>query len=58
VQKLLLLSVLIATIAIPALAARDPNPRRGVKRAVFFYLAFNLCYLFGLLYIYPRLNPS
>jgi len=57
-QKLLLLSVLMATIAIPALAARDPIPRRGVKRAVLFFLVFNLCYLFGLLYIYPKLTPS
>lgn len=53
-QKLILLSGLMAVIIVPALAARDHLPRRGLKRAVIGYFAFTLWFLFALLYIYPR----
>ena len=55
-QKLLLLSILFALMAIPALAARDPNPRRGFKRAMFFFLAFCIAYAMALKYVYFRLS--
>ena len=54
-QKLLLLSVLVAVISIPTLAARDSNPRRGFKRARFFFLAFCIAYVVALKYAYFRL---
>jgi len=54
-QKLLLVSLLIATIAVPMRAARMRGPRRGLRRAVFWTLAFNLLYLFAIRVIYPRL---
>jgi hypothetical protein len=30
---------------IPALAARDHNPRRGVRRMLFWLLFFNIAYV-------------
>jgi len=44
VRKLLLLSVLVATVAIPAVAAMDPRPLRGLKRALFWTVLFDLAY--------------
>jgi hypothetical protein len=53
--KLLLLSVVIATIAFPILTARDASAQRGLKRALLLITAFNLFYLFALRFIYPHL---
>ncbi len=53
--KLLLLSILIAIVAIPAIAARDRNPRRGFKRALFFFSAYCVFYVLALKYLYFRL---
>ena len=55
-QKLLLLSILVALIAIPTLAARDPNPRRGFKRAAFSFMIFCVGYVLALKYAYFRLS--
>jgi len=52
-KSLLLISVLIAALAIPAMAARDPNPRRGVKRMVLLLLAFNAVYLAYITLVHP-----
>jgi hypothetical protein len=54
-HKLLLLSMVIATIVIPIIAARDPNPRRGLKKALFAIVVFAVVYLFALLFIYPKI---
>ena len=53
--KLLLVSILIAMIALPALAARDPNAQRGLKKTLVWFLAFNVFYLFAIRYLYLRL---
>ncbi len=53
--KLLLLSAIIMTIAIPVRMARDPNPQRGFKRTLVFYLVFCFCYVLALKYVYFRL---
>lgn len=55
-QKVLLLSVLAAVIAIPALAARDRYARRGFKRAVLFFAAFCVAYSLALKFLYFRLS--
>ncbi|MEO6238917.1 MAG: hypothetical protein ABIQ52_18125 [Vicinamibacterales bacterium] len=52
--KLLLLSIVILLIAIPILASRDRNPRRGLKRALLWMLAFNLFYVVIVRFIYPH----
>jgi len=54
-SKLLLLSVLIATMAIPIIASRDSNPKRGMKKNVQWFLAFLVVYVIACLVVYPRL---
>jgi hypothetical protein len=54
VGKLILLSVVIAMIAIPVLAARDRNPNRAFRRTVFFIFIFNAFYWLAVRFIYPR----
>lgn len=55
-SKLILLSVLVALIALPSLASRDSHPTRGLKRAVLLMVAFNLAYAFAVLVLVPRLG--
>jgi hypothetical protein len=55
-SKLILLSVLVAFVALPSLAARDPHPRRGLKRTLLWMVAFNLAYAVGVLVLVPRLG--
>jgi hypothetical protein len=52
--KLVLISLLVATIVIPARAARDPNPVRGMKRAVGHTVAFVVCYTAALVFVYLK----
>jgi hypothetical protein len=54
--KLLLVSVLIAMIAIPVMAARAKNSHRGLRWTVIGIILFNLFYLFAVRFIYPRLQ--
>jgi hypothetical protein len=56
VGKLILISILIATVALPMRAARDPSPTRGLRRAVLWIVAFNVCYLIAIVYILPRVS--
>ena len=53
--KLLLVSILFALIALPSLAARDPNPRRSLKKALLWFAGFNCVYLLAVRYLYVRL---
>jgi hypothetical protein len=53
--KLILISVVISIILLPALAARDPNPQRGLKRTVVGWIVFNFVYLLMVRFIYTRL---
>jgi hypothetical protein len=55
VQKLLLVSIVIATVAVPLRAARNPSAIVGLRRMVAALLAFEVLYLAALLFIYPRL---
>jgi hypothetical protein len=52
-KSLFLLSIVIAAVVIPVLAARDPNPLRGVKRMLFLLLVFNVVYLGYITMIHP-----
>jgi hypothetical protein len=54
--KLLLISILIANLTLPMLAARDPSPRRGLRRTVVSLVLFNVFYLIGIVYILPRIS--
>jgi hypothetical protein len=52
--KAILISIVIGLIALPILAARDPNPRRGLKRALAGLAAFTILYAFLLAFVLPR----
>jgi hypothetical protein len=54
VSKLILASILIATIAAPVLGAGDADPRRGLKRTLLFLLLFNVVWLAMLTLVYAR----
>ncbi len=52
-QKLLLVSILAATVAIPLIAARARSLRQSVRRSVVLTATFCFLYWLGLLYVYP-----
>jgi hypothetical protein len=54
-KTLLLISVVIAAIAIPAAAARDARPRRGMFRALLWLLVLNALYVAYLTLLHPVL---
>jgi Ca2+/H+ antiporter len=56
VQKLLLLSVIIATFAIPALLERRTGGRTTFATLLGAFVAFVGLYVLGLIFIYPRLS--
>ena len=55
-QKLFLISFIAACLALPMLAARDPAPVRGLRKALLWWATFNSCYLIAWLVLYPRLH--
>ena len=54
-DKLLLMSVIFATVLIPLWTSRHPSPRVGIKYTVILMLGFNFIYLVALLKLWPRL---
>jgi hypothetical protein len=56
VQKLLLLSVVLAAICVPVLAAQGRSGPRALKKTVTILLFFNAFYLFAILYLYGSLG--
>jgi len=55
VANLILISILVATVLVPLRAARDPSPVRGLRRAILWFVGFNLVYLLAISYLVPRL---
>lgn len=53
-DKVILVSIIVATIVVPTLGARDANPRRGIKRTLVFLFAFNVLYLALVTMAYTR----
>ena len=53
--KLLLLSVIFATILLPARAARMKNAKLGFRRTVISLAVFNLFWVLGLAFLYGHL---
>jgi hypothetical protein len=55
VQKLVLMSVLIATFWVPMAYASSPNIRRSVRKMRKTFAIFCVSYVIGIVYIMPRL---
>jgi hypothetical protein len=51
--KLLLLSILFATLAIPAFAARERNPVRGLRKLLAGMFLFSLFYWLVVMFLTP-----
>jgi hypothetical protein len=54
-KALLLLSIVLASLVVPTLAASAPEPRRAVRRMVLVLLAFNAVYLAYVTLLHPYL---
>jgi len=53
--KLLLLSIIMGTIALPAHAARNKNPRTGLRNTIRWLAVFNMLYVMSLRLLWHRL---
>lgn len=53
--KLILTSILLATIVVPLRASRDRSAKRGLRRATLGFAAFVALYLFLCVVVYNRL---
>jgi hypothetical protein len=51
--KLLLLSVLAATVAMPTIASREPNAVRGLKKLLAGMFGFSLFYWLVVMFLTP-----
>ena len=54
-DKLLLLSIVLAMLFIPIATAQDPDPRRGFRKMIWGLVLFGFAYMIGLFVVYPRL---
>ncbi len=52
-KTILLLSIVLAALAFPLVLARDPDPRRGMRRLLLLLLVFNAAYLFYVTRLHP-----
>lgn len=52
-KTLFLMSIVFAALAFPVIAAKDPDPRRGLRRLVILILVFNALYLFYVTQLHP-----
>lgn len=54
--KLVMMSVLFATILIPLRHARSDDAERALKKVVIEFCWFNLAYVLALVFVVPRLG--
>ena len=54
-KKLILLSMIIASIVIPARTARIKNPQEGLRKMLIQVLIFELIYLILVTFVWTRL---
>lgn len=52
--KLILLSVLVATVVMPSLAAREQSPFGGLKKLLAAMFAFSLFYWVVVMFLVPE----
>jgi hypothetical protein len=53
-SRFLLLSIIVATVAIPALAARDRSARRGLRTLLVRIVPFVLLYWMAVMFLTPE----
>lgn len=53
-SKLILLSIVISLLAIPARAAREAKPRKGLRKLFTATIAYQAFYAFALMYLWGR----
>ena len=53
--KLLLISIILGPIVLPARAAHIKNPQAGLRKALIWVSVFNLCYVILLRVLWHRL---
>jgi hypothetical protein len=53
--KLLLMSVIFATVLIAVWASADQQPRRGLAKAIRALLIYCFIYLMLVMYVYPEI---
>lgn len=49
------MSVVLVTAMLAAVGARDPLPRRGLRRTVMGLVVFNVLYAALVAFVYPRI---
>lgn len=54
-RNFILRSVMLGLLVVPFIAARDPHPRRAVRKAAVLFAGFNLFYMLALRFLYPAL---
>ena len=52
----ILMSIVLALLAVPSWAARDPSGPRGLKKTIVGIIAYSLLYLFLVRVVVPRLD--
>jgi hypothetical protein len=55
-DKLILLSIVVITIVVPAATAAEGNPRRAFQRMFAGMLIGIVAYVVSVLFIYPRVH--
>jgi hypothetical protein len=50
-SKVILLSAVLAIVALPVIAAKSKNPKAGLKKALIYLVVFNVCYLLALRFV-------
>lgn len=53
-RKLILISIVFASAAIPLRAARARSARRGLRKAILGMLVFYVIYLVAIVFVYPH----
>ena len=54
-QKLLLISIVFATIGIPVWAAQERNSKKAFRKVLFYLVAFNVLYVLALRFVFYHL---
>jgi hypothetical protein len=54
-QKFVLMSILAISVILPAIAAREQNPRLALRKALLWTVLGIFGYVIAVVFVYPRL---